>query len=206
MKLFSLRIRELREKAQMSQQQLADAIGAQSRSTISMYESGNREPDLETFEALADVFNVPLAYIVGDDSQETLSVPGILPIRKKRIPLLGDIAAGEPILAQESYEDYILADGHMPCDFALKVKGDSMEPLLFDGDIVFVREQPDVLDGQIAVVLVDDSATLKVLYHIPDGIQLVSKNSAYAPMIYAGLHASAVRVLGLAVQYTRGLI
>lgn len=206
MKLFSLRIRELREKAQMSQLQLAEAIGAQSRSTISMYESGNREPDLETFEALADVFNVPLAYIVGDDSQETLSVPGILPIKRRKVPLLGDVAAGEPIWAEENHEDYVLAEGDICCDFALKVKGDSMEPLLLDGDIVYVREQPDVLDGQIAVVLVDDSATLKVLYHIQDGIQLVSKNSAYAPMIHIGSNASAVRILGLAVQFTRGLI
>ncbi len=183
------------------------------KSSISTYLSGEYEPKQRNLFKIAEALQVNVAWLMGKEDvpmegpMETgHSIDNLLPIKRRKVPLLGDIAAGEPIWAQESHEDYVLADGDVPCDFALKVKGDSMEPLLLDGDVVFVREQPDVLDGQIAVVLVDDSATLKVLYHIPDGIQLVSKNSAYAPMIYAGPHASAVRVLGLAVQYTRGLI
>lgn len=183
------------------------------KSSISTYLSGEYEPKQRNLFKIAEALQVNVAWLMGKEDvpmegpMETgHSIDNLLPIKRRKVPLLGDIAAGEPIWAQESHEDYVLADGDVPCDFALKVKGDSMEPLLLDGDVVFVREQPDVLDGQIAVVLVDDSATLKVLYHIQDGIQLVSKNSAYAPMIHTGQQASTVRVLGLAVQFTRGLI
>lgn len=119
---------------------------------------------------------------------------------------LGNVAAGKPIWVDENHEEYVLVEGDLKCDFALTVKGDSMEPLLLDGDVVFIRRQPDVLDGQIAVVLVEDTATLKVLYHIKNGVQLISKNSAYAPMIYTGPDAADVRILGLAVKYSRKLI
>lgn len=196
----------------MKQVDLCERTGI-GKSSISTYLSGEYEPKQRNLFKIAEALQVNVAWLMGKEDvpmegpMETNAViDNLLRIKRRRVPLLGDIAAGEPIWADENHEDYVLAEGHVPCDFALKVKGDSMEPLLFDGDIVFVREQPDVLDGQIAVVLVDDSATLKVLYHIPDGIQLVSKNSAYAPMIYAGNDAEQIHVLGLAVQYTRSMI
>jgi repressor LexA len=199
------KINELRKAQKLSLVQLSEKSGIP-KSTLSKITAGiTQNPNLETIQAIARALGVPVDYF-DDESKSMGMIQGLLPIRKKRVPLLGDVAAGEPIWAQESHEDYVLADGDVSCDFALKVKGDSMEPLLYDGDVVFVRQQPDVLDGQIAVVLVDDSATLKLLYHIKGGIQLVSKNSAYAPMIYTGSNATGVQILGLAVQYTRGLI
>jgi len=198
----------------MKQVDLCEQTGI-GKSSISTYLSGEYEPKQRNLFKIAEALQVNVAWLMGKDDvpmEGKIDIPyftdvdNIHPIKRRRIPLLGNIAAGQPIWADESHEDYVLADGEVHCDFALKVKGDSMEPLLYDGDVVFVRQQPDVLDGQIAVVLVDDSATLKLLYHIKGGIQLVSKNSAYAPMIYTGSNATGVQILGLAVQYTRGLI
>lgn len=197
-------IKRLREQYNLTQDDIGKIAGV-SYQAVSSWERGEREPRMGAIERLAEHFGIRKSDII-EDYQHHRPVDNLHPIKRRLIPVLGSIAAGKPIWADESHEEYVLDNGDVQCDFALKVKGDSMEPLLFDGDIVFVREQPDVLDGQIAVVLVDDSATLKVLYHIPDGIQLVSKNSAYAPMIHTGQRASTVRVLGLAVQFTRGLI
>ncbi|MEG0126007.1 MAG: S24 family peptidase, partial [Clostridia bacterium] len=93
----------------------------------------------------------------------------------------------------------------VPCDFALRVKGDSMNPRLFDNDVVFIRSQPDVHDGQIAAVMVDDSATLKHVYHIAGGVQLVSDNADYAPMTFTAHNSESISILGLAVAYQRRL-
>ena len=208
-KLISKNIRFLRDTQGLSQIDLGKMIGASDKA-VSAWERGAREPKMGYVQRMADIAQVTTDDFVSNDislvEKKQILPDNILPIKRRMIPLLGNIAAGQPIWADESHEEYVLDNGDVPCDYALKVIGDSMEPLLYDGDIVFVKQQPDVQDGQIAVVLVEDSATLKVLYHIPEGIQLVSKNSAYAPMIYAGLRASAVRVLGLAVQYTRILI
>ena len=87
----------------------------------------------------------------------------------------------------------------------LRVEGDSMEPRVLDGDVVYVRQQPDVDDGQIAVVGVDDSVTLKVVYHLPNGLQLVSLNPKYKPMIYTQANTDYLAVIGLAVAYKRRL-
>ena len=198
-------IKRLREEHNLTQEDIGKIAGV-SYQAVSSWERGEREPRMGAIERLATHFGIRKSDIIEDPVHQTPLIKNVLPIKRRKVPLLGDIAAGEPIWADENHEDYVLADGDVQCDFALKVKGDSMEPLLFDGDIVFVREQPDVLDGQIAVVLVEDSATLKLLYHINGGVQLVSKNSAYAPMIYTGNNGTEVRILGLAVQYTRGLI
>lgn len=190
--------------------EVATVVGV-SRQTVQKYESGviaNIPPD--KVELLAYALHTTPAVLMGwqEDVFDPLSVEGILPVHQRRVPLLGEIAAGEPIFAQEEYDSYALCDDEVRCDFALRVKGDSMQPRLFEGDTVFVRCQEDVLDGQIAAVLVDDSATLKHVYHLPEigGIQLVSDNTAYAPMLYAGDEASAVRILGLAVAYQRKLL
>jgi len=132
--------------------------------------------------------------------------PDLHHIRRKRVPLLGDIAAGAPIYAEQEYESYVLADEDIKCDFALRACGDSMiNARINDGDIVFIREQPDVDNGEIAAVIIDDCATLKRVYHIPGGLQLISENPRYKPMYYTQDNSDDLHILGKAVAFQSGL-
>ena len=139
--------------------------------------------------------------------EEISSIPNIVPLRRMRVPILGSVAAGEPVLTDEESEEYAETDATAPhCDYGLRVTSDSMEPTIHVGDLVLVRQQEDVADGQIAAVLLDDSATLKRVYHISGGLQLLSENAVkYPPRIVAFEEHSAVRILGLAVALRRNL-
>lgn len=195
---LGLRIKTMRTSRDITQAELARAIG-KSPSAITMYESGRREPDFETLEALADVFNVPMVAFLSDDLPE-----GLVPIRlihHHAVPLIGSVAAGEPILADESVDLYI--DGPAKADYALRVQGDSMNPTYLDGDVVYIRQVPDAPDGTVGVALIDDSACLKHLYHIPNGLLLTSDNPAYPPMQKTWPECDTIRILGVVVGYTR---
>ena len=132
-------------------------------------------------------------------------MPGVERPRWQRVPLLGDIACGEPILAEENLEGYVEVDASVRCDFTLRCRGDSMEPRLHDGDIVMIRIQPDVLDGQIAAVLIGGEATLKHVSHLPGraGLRLMPENPAHAPIFVTPDNADDARILGRAVAYQR---
>lgn len=189
-------IKKLRAERGMTQEDVAIGVNV-GKSAISMYESGQRSPTFETLEALADFFNVPMAFFLEE------SLPSnILPIRRKRVRLLGPITDGVPIFADEDLETYIAVDYNVKCDFALKVVGDSMiNARINEGDIVFIREQPDVTDGEIAAVIIDDSAALKRVYHIPGGVTLVSENPKYSPMVFAQGNSNSVRIIGKVVAF-----
>lgn len=192
------RIKYLRKLDNLTQQQLADALGV-AKSTISMYETGQREPDFETLEAIADYFNVEMrTFFPGGQS-----VPGILPLpANKAYPLVGDIACGTPILAEENISEYIQFPDDMEVDFCLRCRGDSMvDARIYDGDIVFIRQQPEVENGEIAAVLIGEETTLKRVYRTGDTLTLVAANSAYAPMVYTGAQLENVRILGKAVSF-----
>ena len=150
---------------------------------------------------IAALLGVPLTALV--ERREAPLPQNLRPVRARRIPLLGTIAAGEPIFAEEEHETYVDVDGSARADFALEVKGESMEPVYKDGDVVYIRRQDDVLDGQVAAVVVDDSATLKRVYHLPVGVQLMPLNPAFAPMLFTPENSDSVRILGLAVGYFR---
>jgi repressor LexA len=189
-------IRKLRTDRSQTQDDVAAGVGV-SKSTVSMWESGQRNLTLETLEAIADYFNVPMAFFLDEATPYNL-----LPIKYKRIPLLGRIAAGVPIYADEDLETQIAVDHDLHCDFALKVTGDSMiNARIQDDDIVFIREQPDVNDGEIAAVIIDDSATLKRVYHMPGGVTLVAENPKYAPMTFTQQNSDSVRILGKVVAF-----
>ena len=128
----------------------------------------------------------------------------ILPMpQMKAIPLLGVIACGEPILAAENIEGDVSMPEHVIADFALRCKGDSMiEARIFDGDIVYIRQQPSVENGEIAAVLIGDEATLKRVYVHPDKLVLSPANHNYEPFIYVGEEISSIRILGKAVAFT----
>ena len=121
--------------------------------------------------------------------------------RPGQIPVVGVVTAGVPILALENQEGTIAWEGDPKC-FALRVRGDSMVGArLFDGDLVFIRRQSDVDDGQIAAVIIDGQATLKRVYHVPGGLHLLSENPKYPPMRFTFDNHDDIRILGLAVSF-----
>lgn len=127
----------------------------------------------------------------------------------QRVPLVSSIAHDESTLAKQNIEDSIQVAANVPFDFVLRCNDSSMEPSLYNGDIVMIRKQSDVLDGQIAAVLIDNEATLKHVYHLPNhgGVQLVADNpSVFPTRFYMGPDAANITILGLAVAYQRTIL
>lgn len=178
-----------------------------SKQTISAWKLGDRSPNKITTIAIANFFGVNIDWLYGFDVEKYAAadvVDGLVPFSslvRQSIPVIGRVAAGSPILAYESYDIYV--DSPVKADYALTVKGDSMSPTYLDGDIVYIRQQDDVTDGTVAVVLIDDSACLKHVYKIKNGVQLVSDNPAYPPMIRTWPEYDTIRILGIVVGFTR---
>lgn len=200
-------IRLYRQSRGITQAQLAEMLNC-APSTIAMYETGKREPDMDTIEALADVFNIRKRDLVPDEEesvQDNLTQYGIKrmsSIAPHRVPVLGEVAAGEPIFADRQYEIYV--DAPVKADFALTIKGDSMTPTYLDGDVVYIRQQQDIdYDGQVAVVLFDDSVTVKHVYRQTNGLLLTSDNPAWKPMFKSYEDYNNIRILGKICGYTR---
>ena len=126
----------------------------------------------------------------------------------RRVPLIGEIACGTPILAEENIEDWVDLPRHIHADYALTCRGESMVGAgICDGDVVYIRQQPEVLNGQIAAVRVDDdTATLKRFYRAGDTVTLVAENPAIAPQVFSGAELGRLCVLGLAVAFTHALV
>ncbi len=165
------------------------------------YEKGDREPPAATLVAIAKFYNVSVDYLLGRPELPLMPMPAM-----RRIPLLGSIACGEPILAQENLEGEALVPENVTADFALRCKGDSMAGArIFNGDVVYIRQQETVENGQIAAVLIDDEATLKRVHLYPDHIVLSPENPMYKPLAYWAEDMNRVRILGLAVAFTSRL-
>ena len=213
-------IKAYRTKYQLSLRQFAAQAGL-SYGYIGMLERGRSSrsgaspvPTITAYSGLAKAMGLTvqqLMEMVDEDSPVALSSNPLpanaIPVSKKRIPLLGSIAAGEPILVDQEYDTYIESDEDIHCDYALRVDGDSMEPTILYGDLVFIHAQDDVDDGQIAAVLLDDSATLKRVIHIPNGLQLISDNAIKYPprLVTLPTEYDIIRILGRAVAYKRML-
>ena len=204
---FSKRLRDLRCEQGFSQQALSDRLGL-SKSSINMYERGEREPGFQTVTALASLFDVDIDYLLGHSSyrnkEEWLESSRHTPSESRRVPLLGEIACGQPIFANEEYGSFAELAPGVRADFCLKAKGDSMiGARIMDGDLVFIRSQEMVENGEIAAVIVEDTATLKRVYYYPhEGIlSLNAENPRYAPLIYTGEELDHVKILGKAVAF-----
>lgn len=171
-----------------------------SKSALSQYVNGQSIPDQRKLTILSKVLNVSEVWLMGYGDTEVQNIKNILFIKPstKKIPVIGTIAAGEPILAVENIEEYIDLDEKINADFALKVRGDSMVGAsIFDGDIVFIRKQNDVDDGEIAAVIIDDSATLKRVYKFDNRVVLKAENPRFKPIILNG--DNQVYIVGKAV-------
>lgn len=200
---FGDRIREARKAAGFTQRQLADMIDV-SNTSISNWENSFSMPDPDTIQHLCWALNVQPNYFFGATPS---SIPGIIPMPEMRkIPLIGSIACGAPILAEEHIDEYIDIPHHIHADFALTCKGDSMiNARIFDGDVVYIRQQQTVDNGVIAAVLIDGEATLKRVQLFEDHISLEPENPQYRPLVYWGEEMNAVRILGKAVAFTSAI-
>ena len=203
------RIYDLRIQRDLTLDEIASKVGV-AKSTIQRYEKGNiTKIKLPVIESIAYVLRVNPNWLIGNVDDPSLSgaLPdNIIPMPKMNtVPLIGTIACGDPILAEENIETQVSMPEHVVADFALLCKGDSMiGARIHDGDVVYIRQQPTVENGQIAAVLIGDEATLKRVYYYPDSNKLVlnPENPKYEPFIYIGEEISSVRILGLAVAFT----
>lgn len=211
---FHERLRKcLNDKTSITATSLADKIGL-SKQAISMYASGSRKPKRPTIKAIAEALNVNEAWLMGydvpmerQDTSQILIASNIIPIPKtKKVPLLGTIACGEPILATENIEAYVDMDSDIHADFALRCQGDSMiNARIMDGNIVYIRKQDMVENGEIAAVLMDDceesNTTLKRIYISDDKIRLCAENPNYQDMIFFEEDMNKVRIIGKAIAF-----
>lgn len=201
------RMRERRKTIGLSAEKVAEMLHL-SPATIYRYENGDIEKVPGDFLGpIAKVLNTTPAYLMGWEDAETGSpMPSNISPMPNMVkkPRLGAIACGKPILAVEETDEFDLVPDFVNCDFTLVCKGDSMiNARIFDGDIVYIRSQPEVENGQIAAVRIDDEATLKKVYYTPgsDRITLRACNPLYPDMVYEGETLDHIQILGLAVGF-----
>ncbi len=181
------------------------------KSSISTYLTGDYEPKQRNIYKMAKALNVSEAWLLGEDVpmergslDDPMTIPSLAPLPNTvKKPRLGTTACGTPILAEQNIEEYDEVPDNVHCDFTLICRGDSMiGARILDGDTVYVRQQADVENGQIAVVLIDNETTLKRVYKYPDKLVLQPENPLYAPIVYVGDEMAQIRILGLAVAFT----
>jgi len=186
-------LRVLRTKAGLPLKEAGRLLGL-SESALSLYENGKRQPDYATLMKIADFFSVSV--------DELLGRPGAA----VKVPVLGEVRAGMPEFAEEQYLDYedvTIPPSERDDYFALKVRGDSMEPKFTQGDILIVRRQTDAEQGAFVVAMVgEDSATVKILHHTPTGLILSPTNPKYEPMYFTKEEVASlpVRIIGRVME------
>lgn len=190
----------------LSQDELAQMVGYTSRSSIAKIEKGLVDLSQNKIIQFATALQTTPAALMGweDKPESIFQYDNISPIKTKKFPLLGDIACGQPIFADEDHESYIEAGADIKADFCLKCQGNSMiGARIMPGDIVFIRQQDMVDNGEIAAVVIDDSATLKRVYYYPEQGKLIlqAENPAYEPLVYIGDELNCIRILGKAVAF-----
>ena len=200
------RIRIRREALGMSQEELAFKLGYKSRSSINKIELGKADISQSKIKAFADALDTTVAYLMGWDVSEQPIPPGFEPLPEMTaVPRVGEIACGEPILAEQNIETYDSVPKMWHADFTLACHGDSMEPRVKDGDVVAVRRTPVVENGEIAAVRIDDEATLKHVYSYPDRLVLQPENPAFPPIVLVGEEINRAVIEGKAVGLCRNL-
>lgn len=202
------RMKIRRKEIGLSAERLAELLGV-SPATIYRYENGDIEKvPGDRLGPIAEALRTSPAFLMGWDDATDASLPlNIIPMPEMRkIPLIGSIACGAPVLAEEHIEDYLNIPRQIHADFALTCKGDSMiNARIFDGDVVYIRQQDTVENGQIAAVLIDGEATLKRVQLYEDHISLEPENPQYRPLVYWGEEMNTIRILGKAVAFTSAI-
>ena len=205
-------IKRIRERYGLNQVQFAQIAGVSDKA-VSTWANDLKIPRMGAIQKIADHFGIKKSDIIEDQSKEIGSYddlpPYALPVASKRIPLIGAIACGEPILAQADIDTFAVVGSAVECDFALRCQGDSMiNARIYDGDVVFIKKQEFVDDGTIAAVLLDDEATLKRVYKLADGrVELRAENPKFKSIIVGGEDETRTfRILGKAVAFQSTVI
>lgn len=200
-------IKRLRTAENLSQAELGKIAGVTDKA-VSTWEAGLKTPRMGAIEKMAAHFGVPKSAILDDAPiYPTPTIPaGFEPLPEMTtIPLVGSIACGTPITAEENIEARIGIPAAWHADFALTCKGDSMAPKICDGDIVCIRKQQEVENGEIAAVRIGEEATLKRFYQQGDTVLLQAENPTFAPLVYANHQLDEIAIEGKAVGFCRGL-
>lgn len=199
---------ELMEAKHISQKDLAAVLGI-SPAIVSAWKTGRLASWWKYLPQFSEILGVSLDELANGAAPspapvEPLPAPNLSLLPKTRkVPLLGSIACGEPILAVENIEDYVSVPDNIDCQYTLVCKGDSMiNARIFDGDIVYIRQQDDVDDGEIAAVLIGEEATLKKVQKLPGKVVLQPCNPMYDSMVYEGDALRDLRIIGKAVAFT----
>lgn len=208
-------IKRLRAMHGLSQKELAQIAGVSDKA-VSTWENGTKEPRMGAVQKIADHFGLKKSNLIEDNGLEINITPApasddlpanVFPIQTKKVPLLGTIAAGVPIYADENFDGYRECTEDVDADFCLKIQGDSMTGArINDGDIVFIKKQPDVDNGEIAAVLIEEEATLKRVYKEKDSLILQAENPKYAPIVYTAESYVECRILGKAVAFQSDIV
>lgn len=203
---FSTRLKELRKRERLTQQDLADKLNVD-RTSVGKWETDRNLANNDILQKICSMFNVSMDYLLGrtdTPSPTEINYPNISAVAKRKIPYLGEIACGKPVFADEEKGVYFDVCSDLKIDFCLKAKGDSMiNARIQDGDIVFIREQSMVNNGEIGAVIIGDEATLKRVYYYPEQnrLMLQAENPAYAPLFYEGAELENIHILGKAVAF-----
>jgi len=202
-----IRIKQLREELGKSKAQVARELQIP-YTTFVNYENEAREPNSEVLIMIANYFHVSVDYLIGRTENRhgnSLPVSNLVPLKHIiKVPIIGRIACGSPILAEQNYEGQTFCPDEVNADFALRCQGDSMiDANIQDGDIVFIKETPEVENGEIAAVVVGEEATLKKVYYHGDTVTLIPANSSYEPMVFKKDEINDIRICGKAVAILR---
>ena len=203
-RIFAKNLNFYISKSNKQQNEVAKDLGFPP-TTFNTWCVGKVMPKMGKVQALADYFGVLKSDLLEDKNKDdSLHISNIFPITTHKLPMLGEIACGKPIFMDENRDNYTMIGSNVKADFCLKAKGDSMvNARIMDGDIVFIRSQPEVENGEIAAVAIDDEATLKRFYRdeITQTVTLISENPIYAPMVLTKECQNKVYILGKAVAF-----
>lgn len=197
------RIYELRTQMGITMKEAAARLGMPYTTYVN-YEKGTREPNSETLILLARFFGTTIDNLLG--KTDALIPPGFQPKPEmSAVPLVGSIACGTPILAEQNIEARIGVPALWQADFALTCHGNSMAAMIQDGDIVCIRKQPEVENGEIAAVRIGEEATLKRFYRQGDTVMLQAENPAFSPLVYTRDQLNEITIEGRVVGICRGI-
>ena len=200
------RIKELRKSHGYTQSEFIKILKENydlraDRVMLSKWECNKQCPHIETQKCIADAFGVTLDYLNGVEEKQNIKLKNISPAVETKIPMYGKIACGSPIECNVDFDIETITGDPVDGDFCVVARGDSMiNARIFDGDIITVRRQSTVENGEIAAVAIGDEATLKRVYYIENGVMLVPENPSYKPMVFGGEDCANVVILGKAVS------
>lgn len=204
-KIMARNIKRYMEQKGVTNQRLCEDLGFKYTTFLDWIKAVTY-PRIGKIEAMADYFGIQKSDLIEEKPTKKSNpvLDNLFPIESKRFPLLGEIACGKPIVANEERELYVEAGASIRADFCLRARGNSMiGARIHDGDIVFIQKQDMVQDGEIAAVIIDDEATLKRVNYYPERDLLILKaeNSHYEDLIYSGEELNHIRILGRAVAF-----